>query len=340
MPITTKCAACGQTYAIRDEMAGKHVRCRCGQAIVVPEEGSVFKLLDELPPSAVATPSPHGRPAIGRRTRAKSGSTAKSWLIPLAAASAVGIPSVLLIMWVALSTSPPNGEAPVAGDVNDPKTRSGGTPVGTEVYDPKTRSGDSTIAPSSMEAELQRIRAAGEPVSVADLEAFYSAPPLDQDATQLWVTGMAPLDKPPFKSSANGLQLVGNGPEPVPLPGQSWPQLAAAEKLLSDYRESLDAIHEAARRGGRARFPLRFAEGAQMPLPHADQLRAANRLLGLEATVAAHRGKSEAAVDSVVAMFAAVRSIEQEPVIIVQLARMALSGMARGRIEWLLSIAD
>lgn len=285
-----------------------------------------FNLLDELPPPSGLRPSPQaaGRAANRGGRYPQSRAAAKSsWLIPVAAISAVGIPCLLVIGCAILFSGPPRA-APVTADAN-------GLQAGS--FDP-------SAPPSPVDAELQRIRAAGEPVSFADLDTFYPAPPADQDATQLWLKGIAALDTPQFKASANGLPWLGNGPEPIPFPSQPWSQRATAEQLLSSYRASLDSIHEAARRGGRAHFPVRFAEGANMPLPHADRLRAATRLLALESAVAAHRGQPDAAVDSVVAMFAAARSIEQEPVLVVQLVRMAMSAMARARVNWLLSAAD
>lgn len=188
-----------------------------------------------------------------------------------------------------------------------------------------------------LSAELDRIRAAGEPASVEEIEAFYQVPPGGRDTTRLWLAALAALDTRSYADEARELPLVGENAIEPPTPGEPWPQLEAAEQLLARYRGSLDQMHQAAREGGQARFPTRFADGIQMQLPHAQQLRAGARLLALESAVAAHRGQPDTAVDSIVAIFAAARSLEQEPVLISQLVRMALGGMARQRIQWLLS---
>lgn len=322
MPIPITCPVCGQSYQLRDEMAGKSIHCRCGQAIAAPESASVFNLLDELPPATCAPSSPAAGLTNQQTSYGKRRSAARPpWLIPAVAASALGVPSLLVIVCVILFSGR-RGEPPAGGMTGGQLV----VPASSEPASPR-------------EDELTRIRAAGEPVSFADLDAYYPVPPADQDATQLWLAGIAPLDSPQFKASANGLPFVSDGPDRIPVPGNVWPQLAAAETLLMSYRTSLDEIHQAARRGGRARFPVQFAAGSNMPLPHADRLRAASRLLALESAVAAHRGNSDAAVDSIVAMFAADRSIEQEPILVVQLVRMAMGAMARGRVEWLLSAA-
>lgn len=186
-------------------------------------------------------------------------------------------------------------------------------------------------------AELERLRASGEPASVNDIEAFYEVPPAGRDTTKIWLTAMAPLDMPQFGTDGKDLPFVGEVAEPVSLPGEPWPQLDQAEQFLAKYQRSLEGMHRAARLGGQARYPTNFANGISMLLPHVQQLRAAARLLELEAVVHAHRGRPTAAVDSVEAMFAAARSIEQEPILISQLVRMALDGVARQRIAWLLS---
>ncbi len=50
MPIAVTCQACGREFKLRDELAGRSVRCRCGRPIVVPGTavGDGFvELLDE-----------------------------------------------------------------------------------------------------------------------------------------------------------------------------------------------------------------------------------------------------------------------------------------------------
>ena len=186
-------------------------------------------------------------------------------------------------------------------------------------------------------AELERIRAVGEPVSAEDMEAFYKLPPAERDTTQLWLAALAPLDTPEFQAGAKDLPFVGEGPNTIPYPGEPWPQLDAAEQFLSSYGPSLDKMHQAAREGGQARFPTRFVDGIAMLMPHLQRLRVGARLLELEAAVAAHRGRTDDAVEAVVAMFAAARSLDQEPVLLSQLVRMAATGAARERVVWLLS---
>ncbi|HVW35935.1 MAG TPA: hypothetical protein VHB99_01480, partial [Pirellulales bacterium] len=191
-----------------------------------------------------------------------------------------------------------------------------------------------------LNAELERIRAAGEPASAGELEVYYQAPPSDRDTTQLWLQATTPLETPQFQADAEKLPIVGTGLQTVPWPGEPWPELQEAEKLLAQYGRSLELMHRAARLGGQARYPTKFSDGMSMLLTHVQQLRVGARLLALESAVAAHRGRPDAAIDAILAIFAAARSLEQEPVLISQLVRMALDGMARDRAAWLLSAIE
>lgn len=186
-------------------------------------------------------------------------------------------------------------------------------------------------------AELQRLRASGEPVSAEELEAFYELPPEGRDTTKIWLAALAPLVTSEFQIEVKDLPLVGERGEPAPLPGEAWQQLEEAEQVLGKYQRSLESMHRATRLGGRARFTTNFTSGDAMLLPHAQQLRAGARLLALEAAVHVHRGLPDAAVESVQAIFAAVRSLEQEPLLVSQLVRMALGSAACEQVVWLLS---
>lgn len=186
-------------------------------------------------------------------------------------------------------------------------------------------------------AELERIRKSGQPVSAEDVEAFYEVPPDGLDCTKIWLAAVAPLDTAQFQSSAKDLPFVGEGNEPIPLPGEPWPQLDEAEQFLANHARSLEGMHRAARLGGRARFATRFADGVGMLLPHVQQLRVGVRLLSLETAVHGHRGRPNTAVDAVLAILAVARSLEQEPILVSQLVRMAVASVAYDRIQWLLS---
>ncbi len=36
MPIAVNCSQCGRSYQLRDELAGKKAKCKCGGTILIP----------------------------------------------------------------------------------------------------------------------------------------------------------------------------------------------------------------------------------------------------------------------------------------------------------------
>lgn len=184
-------------------------------------------------------------------------------------------------------------------------------------------------------AEVAKIRERGEPATADEMNAFYERPPASQDCTQLWLSATRAFDGPAYATAAQNLPIVGIS-GPIPPPGTPWPALGDVEKFLQQYATSLKQMHEAADRGGAARYPGDFHEGIAMLLPHVQAARGGARMLILEAHVRAHRGDAAGAADSIHTMFSLAGSLENEPILVSQLVRMAIDGMARQQIEDLL----
>ncbi|MFH1264923.1 MAG: hypothetical protein ABIK89_04305, partial [Planctomycetota bacterium] len=198
----------------------------------------------------------------------------------------------------------------------------------------------SSRASARVEEALAEIREAGEPSSAAELEEHYRLPPGVEDTTDLWLDATRPLATEDFTADAGELPIVGTGESEIPLPGEPWPGLEAAEELLEDYRHSLDLMHQAAELGGAARYPTNFSLGFDMLLEYAQNLRAGARLLLLESHVLAHRGDLAGAARSIHAIFMLANSLDLEPVLVSELVRLACDSIARERIEALLPTVD
>ncbi len=73
MPISVRCPKCGHGYQLRDELAGKQAKCRCGEVLSIPAATTLSSLLDEehigqSPDDAIGEPMP----AAAMPTRYKS----------------------------------------------------------------------------------------------------------------------------------------------------------------------------------------------------------------------------------------------------------------------------
>lgn len=190
------------------------------------------------------------------------------------------------------------------------------------------------------EAELARIREAGEPVTPDDLKECCSVGPEEEDTTDLWLQGVGALETAEFQSDARPLPVVGESRAEIPLPGEPWAQLEAAEKLLAKYGRGLDLLHQAADQGGAARYRFDLIPLDPKLLDQVQSLRGGARLLTLEANVRAHRGDLHGAADSIHAMNRLARSLEREPWMMPQLVRVAIAGQARDHLRRLLGSVD
>ena len=183
-----------------------------------------------------------------------------------------------------------------------------------------------------VEDEMALIREAGEPADVMDLEMAFIAPPPDRDATRLYLDAMKIVMHPSFQEASKGLPIVGTGPE-IPPVGETWEQLAEVEQFLADHGEVLDKLHEAARMGGGGRYEKDFDQGFNMELDEVQNHRTFARLLALEIEVRAHRGDSAGAAKSLRTLLATTWVLEKEPLLVSQLVRIALAGIARDHFE-------
>ena len=173
---------------------------------------------------------------------------------------------------------------------------------------------------------LADIRARGEPTSPAELQEFYVLADGAEDTTSLWVEAIGAFESSGFREDAESLPIVGDGDE-IPLPGQPWPQLEQVDAFLKKYDKEMRLMHEAAAKGGAARYETKFEDGIMMLLPHAHQLRGGARMLALEANVRAHRGDAKGVADSIETMHRLGESLKNEPVMISQLVRIAIAGI-------------
>ncbi|MGE0607640.1 MAG: hypothetical protein AB7O62_11145 [Pirellulales bacterium] len=188
-----------------------------------------------------------------------------------------------------------------------------------------------------LDREVARIHEAGDPITAEEMAAFYRLPEGADDCTRLYVEACQGLKGPAFDQAAAKLPYVNLEIEEssIPFPPEPWPELEAAEKFLASYQSWLDLLHEAARRGGAARYVLDFSKGINVSVDHATALRQSGRLLQLQALVQAHRDNAPGAAAAILAQWRAAESLAQEPLLVSQLIRIALGRMAMAQLETL-----
>jgi hypothetical protein len=146
---------------------------------------------------------------------------------------------------------------------------------------------------------LATIGAAGEPVSLGQLDRSYAQPSPAQDAGPLYLAAFAAL-----RSSDAG-----------------------SPSFVADNQAALPLLIQAADRDS-CRYPIALTNGLLVLAPHLTKLRTSAALLGQEAVRQATRGNAEAATTAVLAGIRLARSLDNEPLLIskrVQLAALALT---------------
>lgn len=180
------------------------------------------------------------------------------------------------------------------------------------------------------DAEVARIRESGDPLTGAELHAFYAIPEGEEDLTPLYVKALAGCDTD-FKA-AGDLPIVGSNDDDIPIPPQTWPQLEQAEAFLEQYQVSLRELHEAGERRGAVRYPVDLHDQLSPASDHVMSIRAAMRLLVLQRACQMHRADYRGAADSVIAIHRLAATLSQEPTGFGQLVRAALAGIAHHKI--------
>ena len=181
-------------------------------------------------------------------------------------------------------------------------------------------------------AEVERIRAAGEPITTEDFVALHRVPEGTADVTPLWLKAIA-LAKRHQGPEAEQLPFVGQAKPDRLRPEAADSLLPAAEAYLASCHETIAAVRAAAAAKGECRYPIDFQQGMNAKLDHLNEARQLARLLFLRAHVAVFRGRDEEALESVQLTLSLARSLDHEPNLRSQLVRPPLLDLALAEAE-------
>jgi hypothetical protein len=186
-------------------------------------------------------------------------------------------------------------------------------------------------------SEVEAIRAAGHPVTFAEVQAQRVKIP-DAENSALKIV-------PLFDELEERV-----GQPPMPLYGSFGSDWAEAGERLSPEmmgivgpylearRDLLAKLHEAAKLK-RGAYPIAWtADGFSTLLPHLSRIRAATRLLCLEAIHRANRGDIDGAMDSAFAALRVDESLGDEPTLISMLVRIACETAAIDALQQVMAL--
>lgn len=146
---------------------------------------------------------------------------------------------------------------------------------------------------SNTEATIATIRKAGEPTTLAELDAWYPQVPADQNAAPLYLAAFAAI------TETN----------------------AAAPAFVALNQKALGLLHQAGTRP-KCRYPIDLNDGFKTKLPHLVSVKWSAQLMQQEANLFAIKGQMEQATRSLLTGLAVSRALESEPLSISQLVRL------------------
>ena len=168
-------------------------------------------------------------------------------------------------------------------------------------------------ATKNIDAELARIHAKGEPITVAELYAFHRLPARATDSTTIWIAALDSFDQGKLDTDLQTLPLVGEGrTAQLPL-DLNEDQLSEVRVFLEKYDATTAAILAAAATPGECCFPIKFEDGISASPPITLKLHSALRLLAVKLRMLEIQGNLEEAIDILEAMLAASDALKNQP---------------------------
>lgn len=181
-----------------------------------------------------------------------------------------------------------------------------------------------------VEIRYQAIRAAGEPLTMEELEAWIPFPPPEQNGAETYIKAFATKILPVERETAIAYyeklkEAPLHGPYPEPL-------ASLAETMLDANQPRLDLLHQAAQ-FPQTRFALDYGLGPSMEIPHLAQLRELAAISVLEAGLTAQKGDMDRSEKALLTLTALDRVLRDEPLMMSQGTRMSIHTSASNALR-------
>jgi hypothetical protein len=184
---------------------------------------------------------------------------------------------------------------------------------------------------SGVKQALTTLRDRGLPTSPAELDRWYTYVPGKENAALAFMEAAQLYVAPRKTNDPNELKVEIVPGEPLPPP-----LLSAVEQLLAQNREAIARAHEAGSLTN-SRYSVDLTRGFATLLPHLAMLKRLSQLLKWEAIHQSTRGDKTAAVHAIKTSFALARSLENEPILISELVRVAIVQITLPALERVVS---
>jgi len=188
---------------------------------------------------------------------------------------------------------------------------------------------------SKLQARIDDIRAAGYPVTCAELDKWYTLPENVENAAYTIMDAFS-YYKPWDKDESKPLPVVGRAELPPRTEPLAEEMKALITQYIADNNEALELLHTGAAIE-HSRYPVDLSAGFESQLHHLSEMRNFVRLLKLEAILHAENGDDKLAVRSAISSFGIARSLAKEPSIVSQLSRSGCQSLAATTTEYIIN---
>jgi hypothetical protein len=188
-----------------------------------------------------------------------------------------------------------------------------------------------------LRARIDAIRAAGYPVTLTELNEWYTIPENAENAAYTIIDAFSYYqlgDQAKLKS----LPIIGKDKLPARTEPLTEETKALATQYTADNQQALELLHEAAAIK-HCRYPVDLSIG-HTPMPYISDIRRSVHLLGLEAVLHAENNKPRLAARSVTSIFGIAHSLAKEPLLISQLVCTACQEIATSSLERVINRAE
>ena len=180
-----------------------------------------------------------------------------------------------------------------------------------------------------IKARFEAIRAAGYPVTLYELDQWYAMPETKENSALIILDSFNYYQEP---ENNEFLPVIGRAELPARTESLSEETRTLVSKFLSDNQKSIELLHEAAKLE-HGRYPTDLTLGMGTRIDYLDEIRRGAKMLQLEAIYSAENNKQDEAIQSIKSICGIARSLENEPVTVSQLIRIACQGLAVSTFE-------
>jgi len=188
---------------------------------------------------------------------------------------------------------------------------------------------------SKLNARIEAIRAAGYPVTCAELDKWYTLPEGVENAAYAITDAFSYYVEPHYTQF---VPIVGQAELPARTEPLGEEITGFTALFIIDNKEALELLHAGAAIAN-CRYPGDLSAGYETSIHDLSSLKKGARLLNVEAIwhAGSRPGRS---VRSVISSFGLAQSLESEPVLVSQLVRIACQALTVSTLERLVNRAD